>query len=199
MAIAARRSKPEVSVGGTEKDDFASFVERRRDQAVRLAFRLLGGDEPAAEDVAHNAFLRAHRALPRFRGASSIDTWFYRVLVREVQRHRRWQAVRRLWNADIERTPEPADERPAGDPGLRRRIIAALDHLSRSQREVFVLVHLEDISVTDTAEILGKAGGTVKSHLHRALESLRDDLADLRTLAAESKQAPEGEYRETQG
>jgi RNA polymerase sigma-70 factor (ECF subfamily) len=159
--------------------DFAAFVEARRDRAVRVAFRLLGGDEAAAEDVAQNAFLRAHRGLPRFRGDSSLDTWFYRILVREVQRHRRWQAVRRLFGGDPESAPEPVDPRPAGDPALRRRIADALERLPRGQREAFVLVHLEEQTVAEAAAVLGKAVGTVKSHLHRALSALRRDLADV--------------------
>lgn len=158
---------------------FSAFVAARRDRAVRLAYRLLAGDAAAAEDVVQNAFLRAHRALERFRGDSSLDTWFYRILLREVQRHRRWRAVRELFRGNAEAAPAPRDESPTRDPGLRRRIIRALERLSPAQREVFVLVHLEERSVAETAALLGKAVGTVKSHLHRALESLRHELADL--------------------
>jgi len=159
--------------------EFATFVDSRRDRAVRVAFRLLGGDEAAAEDVAQNAFVRAYRGLASFRGEASLDTWFFRILVREVARHRRWHAVRRLFAGDAETAPEPIDPRPSGDPALRRRIAAALERLPRGQREVFVLVHLEEQTITEAAQVLGKAVGTVKSHLHRALTALRRDLADL--------------------
>lgn len=159
--------------------DFSEFVERRRERAIRLAYRLLGGDEAAAEDVAQNAFVRAYRALDAFRGEASLDTWFYRILVREADRHRRWRIVRRLWSGDPEDAPEPVDERPTGDPRLRRRIVAALDRCSSLQRQAFVLVHLEGFTVVEAAEILGKAVGTVKSHLHRALTTLRRELGDL--------------------
>ena len=56
---------------------------------------------------------------------------------------------------------------------------APLQFVNPRTREVFVLVHLEEQSVAETAAMLGKAIGTVKSHLHRALESLRHELADL--------------------
>jgi RNA polymerase sigma-70 factor (ECF subfamily) len=163
-----------------EAEAFAAFVEARRDRAVRVAYRMLAGDEAAAEDVAQNAFLRAHRALSGFRGESSVETWFYRILVREVQRHRRWRAVRKLWSVDPEQAPPPIDERATGDPALRRRIASALTGLSPAQRDAFVLVHLEEQTVVEAATVLGKPVGTVKSHLHRALESLRSELADLR-------------------
>ena len=178
MEIAAHSRMADV-LRPMEAAAFAAFVEARRERAVRVAYRLLAGDSDAAEDVAQNAFLRAHRALAGFRGESSIDTWFYRILLREVQRHRRWRGLRLWLGGAAELAPEPEDERASGDPGLRRRIVDALERLSPAQREVFVLVHLEEQSVAETAAVLGKAIGTVKSHLHRALESLRHELADL--------------------
>lgn len=161
-------------------EEFARFAETRRERALRMAFRLLAGDEATAEDVVQNAFFRAHRALAGFRGDASLDTWFYRILVREVQRQRRWQALRSWFAVDPEVAPPAEDPRPASDSGLRRRIARALERLSAGQREVFVLVHLEELTVAEAAEVLGKAVGTVKSHLHRALAALRVDLADLR-------------------
>lgn len=180
MQIAVQTAMADV-LRPMEAEAFAAFVEARRDRAVRVAYRMLAGDQAAAEDVAQNAFLRAHRALAGFRGEASVDTWFYRILAREVQRHRRWRAVRKLWSGDVEQAPPAADERAVGDPALRRRIAAALGALSPAQRDVFVLVHLEERTVAEAAAVLGKAVGTVKSHLHRALESLRSELADLRT------------------
>lgn len=184
VALSARKAEIDLPV---EAGAFVAFVEARRERAVRMAFRLLGGDVGAAEDVAQNAFLRAYRGLAGFRGDASLDTWFFRILVREVQRHRRWQAVRRLLQGDPERAPEPVDPQPVGDPALRRRVGAALGGLTAAQREVFVLVHLEGWTVAEAAELLGKAVGTAKSHLHRALESLRRDLSDLRPRDARTQ------------
>ena len=158
---------------------FSAFVALQRDRAMRLAWRLVGGDEAAAEDVTQEAFVRAYQALDRFRGEASLETWFYRILVRQAQNYRRWRAVRTLWQREGE--AEPADPTSAvqGDPGLRRRIAQALDQLSRRQREAFVLVHLEGFTVQECADFLGKPSGTIKSHLHRALVKLRAELADL--------------------
>lgn len=161
----------------SREERFEAFVASHRERAVRLAWRLVGGDLDAAEDVAQEAFVRAHRALDRFRGEASLGTWFYRILVRQAARHRRWRAVReRFARAAV---PEPGASPPRGDPVLRERIAAALGRLTRAQREAFVLVHLEGFTVRESAEVLGKPEGTVKSHLHRALRSLREDLADL--------------------
>jgi RNA polymerase sigma-70 factor (ECF subfamily) len=158
---------------------FAAFVAAHRDRAIGMAWRLLGGDGAAAEDVAQEAFARAHRALGSFRGEARLSTWFYRILLNEAQRHRRWRWVRERRAAPLpEDPPDPAPQAP-GDPALRARVARALLRLPRGQREAFVLVHLEGLSVREAAETTGRATGTIKSHLHRALRSLREQLSDL--------------------
>lgn len=158
---------------------FGTFVALQRDRARRLAWRLVGGDEAAAEDVTQEAFVKAYQALDRFRGEASLETWFYRILVRQAHNYRRWRAVRTLWQREgVAKSIDPTSA-VQGDPGLRRRIAQALDQLSRRQREAFVLVHLEGFTVQECADFLGKPSGTVKSHLHRALVKLRAELADL--------------------
>jgi len=158
---------------------FAALVASHGERARRLAWRLVGGDAAAAEDVAQEAFLRAYRSLPRFRGEAALSTWFYRILVRQAASHRRWRGLReRMGGWGDPEAPDPGAP-AAGDPALRRRIAAALDGLTRRQREVFVLIHLEGFTVRETAATLGRPEGTVKSHLHRALARLRAELSDL--------------------
>lgn len=189
------RSSSMTRVEGVDREaDFAEFVAKHRDRAIGLAWRLVGGDSAAAEDVAQEAFARAWQALDRFRGDAQISTWFYRILVNEAHRHRRWRWVRERWAAqprspaDPESgapTPSGIDDAPdprsdaSGDPWLRMRIARALEQLPRGQRETFVLIHLEGFTVREAAEITGKAMGTLKSHLHRALHALRAELSDL--------------------
>jgi RNA polymerase sigma-70 factor (ECF subfamily) len=158
---------------------FAAFVAAHRDRAVGMAWRLLGGDGAAAEDVAQEAFARAHRALGSFRGDASLPTWFFRILVNEAQRHRRWRWVRERFGGPMPEDPHDPRPAPPGDPALRERVAHALDRLPRGQREAFVLVHLEGLTLREAAETTGRATGTLKSHLHRALRSLREQLADL--------------------
>lgn len=157
---------------------FSAFVASHRERARRLAWRLIGGDEAAAEDVAQDAFVKAYRGLKSFRGEASLETWFYRILVRQAHNYRRWRAVRDLWNGSWNDSLYPSVEE-LSDPGLRQRITNALDQLSRRQREAFILVHLEGFTVQECADLLGKPTGTIKSHLHRALTTLRAELIDL--------------------
>ncbi len=160
--------------------DFERLVADHQDRALRLALRLLAGDRAGAEDVVQEAFVRAYRALERFRGEAQLTTWFNQIVVREAYRYLRspW----RRWFAGDAAADEP-DSLPAPasmtDPWLRERVEQALGKLSAHQRTVFVLVHLEGYSVTEAAGLMDRSPGTLKSHLHRALKRLRSDLADL--------------------
>jgi RNA polymerase sigma-70 factor (ECF subfamily) len=173
---------------------FDALVRAQRERVIGLAWQLVGGDRAAAEDVAQEAFLRAYRALPRFRDDAALETWLFRIVVRQAANHRRWAHLRRRLGLDA---PAPDDSLPAaavpqGDPALVRRIAGALERLSGGQREVFVLVHLQGLTVVEAAELLGRAPGTVKSHLHRALVTLRAELADLEPGAPGGRAEEEG-------
>jgi RNA polymerase sigma-70 factor (ECF subfamily) len=179
VAETATLASPAESEGVEAR--FGAFVHSHRERAVRLAWRLVGGDDAAAEDVAQDAFLRAYRALARFREESTLETWFYRILVRQAHNYRRWRAVRELWSRSASHDPRDPAPRGPGDPVIRRRISEALEQLTRSQREAFVLVHMEGFTVREASGLMRRTEGTVKSHLHRALRGLRRELGDLRS------------------
>jgi RNA polymerase sigma factor (sigma-70 family) len=155
---------------------FDDFVYAHRDRAVRVAWRLCGGDDAAAQDVAQDAFVRAQLTIHTLRDPERLEAWFYRVLVNTARNHNRWKAVRqRVAGLFFEAAAPEA----TGDPGLRRRIDLAMAALTEPQREVIVLVHLEGFTLAQAAALTGRAEGTLKSHLSRALASLRSSLADL--------------------
>jgi RNA polymerase sigma-70 factor (ECF subfamily) len=174
------------AVGDDLEERFSELVVSHRDRARRLAWRLIGGDESAAEDVAQDAFVKAYRALGAFREDASLETWFYRILVNQAQNHRRWRGVRERWSAVWDER-HAVDSSDVGDPALQRRIAEALSKLTRRQRESFVLVHLEGFTVRETGELLGTPEGTIKSHLQRALKALRSELADVRRTNGRSQ------------
>lgn len=181
MIASALSLEPMRVMPGLEQR-FSTLVSSHRERARRLAWRLVGGDEAAADDVTQEAFVKAYQGLHRFREEASLETWFYRILVHQAHSYRRWRTVRAAWrdlwhHNQVEPSLQELQDR--GDPVLRRRIASALDQLTRSQREAFIFVHLEGFTVRECAEMLGKPTGTVKSHLHRALTTLRAELADL--------------------
>ncbi len=168
-----------VAMHDARAREFEAFVAKHRERTLGLAWRLVGGDRATAEDVAHDAFVRAHRALDRFRGEAEMSTWFHRIVINEARRHRRWLRLRRRFSAAMPEDVAEASAEPRGDPALRDRILRALDRLSNGQREAFILVHLERHTVSEAASMTGRALGTTKAHLHRALTNLRRELADL--------------------
>jgi RNA polymerase sigma-70 factor (sigma-E family) len=154
---------------------FEAFVEARSAGLLRLAY-LLTGDRGHAEDLLQTALLRAAR---RWRQASAApDAYLRRTLVNLSQ-----DRLRRLLRRPREAHLSPDPERlPAGDPGFdgvvnRRVVTAALAQLPIRQRQVVVLRFFEDLSVEQTAELLGCSTGTVKSYTSRALARLRELLA----------------------
>lgn len=177
------------------EEDFSAFFSANIGRSHRVAWRLLGGDDAAAEDVVQDAFVRAYRSLRSFRGDSSLDTWFYRILVRTAQNQQRWSWLRRKRSAPETEPEEHPQTKPEGDGLLRLRLNRAVAELGRNQRDAFVLVHLEEFTVKDAAALLGKAEGTVKSHLHRALKKLRRQLGDLVEEGKIDEEAREAEPR----
>ena len=157
--------------------DFETFVLNYHERAVRIAWRLTGADQATAEDVAQDAFLRAHRGFSSFRNDAKLSSWFYRILVRQALNHHRKTKIRekwtRIWSGHAQTEQAPT----TSDPKLRDKISDAMSGLSVQQRFVFTLVHLEGFTVKEAAKIVGCATGTAKSHLHRALSHHRKQLA----------------------
>jgi RNA polymerase sigma-70 factor (ECF subfamily) len=171
-----------------EPDSFRLLVERYRHQAYAIALRIVSSPEEA-EEAAQNAFLRAWRALPRFRGECRFSTWLFRIVTR--------CALDRLASLRRRRGRETPLEVPlvealaergaaADDPGRARdrfrleRLIATLPDTARA---VITLFYLQDRSVDEVAEVLQLPTGTVKTHLHRSRAALRQ--AWLRDTAQE--------------
>jgi RNA polymerase sigma-70 factor (ECF subfamily) len=156
-----------------DTDAFRMLVERHRDRAYALAFRMLGS-APDAEEAAQDAFLRAWRALPQFRGESAFSTWLHRIVVRRALDRRATLKSRRARETSLEDTAEVAGATESSDAALRLRLDHLLDRLSEMQRTVVLLYYYEDRSVEEVSRILEMPEGSVKTHLHRARAALRE-------------------------
>jgi RNA polymerase sigma-70 factor (ECF subfamily) len=167
---------------------FTRLVSSHLPQVINLAYRMLG-DRGEAEDIAQEAFLRLHRSLPTFRGDCRIKTWLYRVVSRLVIDHIRREQVRRriFFFRKNEDDPDPVNEcaDPGASPGdqllgeeTRQRLFKALAKLSARQRAVFVLRHQEGLPLKEIAGVLNLKEGTVKVHLHRAVQVLRQEFSE---------------------
>jgi RNA polymerase sigma-70 factor (sigma-E family) len=146
--------------------DFVAFY-RGRGAALRRTGYLLTGDWHAAEDLMQTTFVKLYVAWPRIR-AEGADAYARRVLVRAYLAERR---LRRSSEVPLAEPPDRAA--PATDPSGWVDMRRALASLPRRQRAVVVLRYWEDMSVAETADLLGISDGTVKSTAYRAIAALR--------------------------
>lgn len=172
-----------------ESEAFEALVQAHEREMYQLAHRMLH-DREEAMDATQEAFLRAFRALPRFRGETSLRSWLYGITLNVCRNHLA-AASRRLrerqesltWQDDEgeERLrplgdPAPNPERTAWAGELRQAIEDALAALPPDHREVVVLREVQGLDYEEMAAILGCALGTVKSRLGRARAALRQAL-----------------------
>ncbi|WP_326561172.1 SigE family RNA polymerase sigma factor [Micromonospora sp. NBC_01796] len=155
---------------------FDTFVEERSAALLRLAY-LLTGDRGHAEDLLQTALLRTMRRWSKARDAP--EAYVRHVLV-NLSRDRIRGLLRRPRETPL---PEDRDAFRTNDPGLdaigNRRLVAdAVATLPIRQRQVIVLRFFEDLSVEQTALLVGCSPGTVKSYTSRALSRLRELLGD---------------------
>jgi RNA polymerase sigma-70 factor (sigma-E family) len=151
------------SSGRDARDDFESFFRCVFARVVAVAQRVTG-DRASAEDAAVEALAKAHFRWKRIGDQPWRDAWVYKVTVNE--------AIRRLPRPAPARSL-PAAEDPADHVALRQALTAALRQLPRRQREAIVLRYLLDFSEAEVAAALGVSQGTVKTHLHRGIATLR--------------------------
>lgn len=161
---------------------FREVVERHKRRVYYLALDLTGNHHDA-EDLSQEVFIKAYRALDRFRGDAQLQTWLYRITVNTYLNLRRKKALlfMRLRDSFAGTPLEPEDDR-AADGGLEQRVVRqhverALGVLSPKERSAFVLRHYHDLAVKDVAAAMDVAEGTVKSLLFRAVQKLRKELA----------------------
>lgn len=159
-----------------DREAFRELVDLHRDRAYGLALRVVRS-EPDAEEVAQDAFVRAWRALPGFRGDARFGTWLYRIVMRRALDRAATLRGRRSRETAID---EAVDQTAASSPPAGERAILALRmerlmrDLSEAQRTVVTLFYYEERSVDEVASTLGLPTGTVKTHLSRARAALRE-------------------------
>ena len=168
-----------------DDEAFRELVEANHRRVYALALRYTRRHEEA-DEIAQETFIRAHRALGRFRGQAGFGTWLYRIAVNCCLSRRR-SAARQPRTESLDdgasiRPPEsgdPSPEREAIGSQTRRLVDRALDGLSRQQRMIFVMRFLRQHKLAEIAEALGCAEGTVKKQLFRATARVRRSLAPL--------------------
>lgn len=162
---------------------FPRIVREHQDRVFSLSLRLCGGDRARAEELAHDVFVKAYRALVRYdaerRASLTLRPWLATITLNEARNAGR-SAARRRDNVTRDGVvPDRVDgaaigpEDAAMGAGHRDELVAALDGLPAAQRDAVVLRHVAGLSYVEVGDVLGRPAGTVKSDVHRAIVALR--------------------------
>lgn len=158
---------------------FGELVRRHQNEVYTVALRMVA-DRHLAYDVAQDAFVRAWRAIGRFRGDAQFSTWIHRVTVNTALTHRDRRSRTRADSLEEDfREPEAeglSPERAAESAEIRPHLEAALVALPDTLRAVVVLKDVYDWSHADIAGELGITVTAAKVRLHRARSRLRSAL-----------------------
>jgi RNA polymerase sigma-70 factor (ECF subfamily) len=175
---------PAMSHAGWTAEEFDDIVREHQARIYRLLWCELRDDEAAA-NLTQDCFFKAYRARAEFRGEASVNTWLVRIainLARDYQRNRRQSFWKRMLGGNPKEaelaTEMAADAAPLADRALLareqlQRTIEAVKTLSPQQQTAFHLRFLEELSHEEIAKAMGIEIGTVKSHLSRAVNALR--------------------------
>lgn len=165
-----------------ESSAYETLVHRHQEIAFRTAF-LVTGSAADAEEVAQDAFVKAYRALGRFRAGAPFRPWLLQIVVNEARNRRRSTGRREHLALRVADEPSSGGAAPSPEAELlererRGRLVQALADLREDERDVVVCRHLLGLSEEETAAALDLPVGTVKSRLSRALARLRAALEE---------------------
>ncbi|OFZ97574.1 MAG: RNA polymerase sigma factor RpoE [Betaproteobacteria bacterium RIFCSPLOWO2_02_67_12] len=171
-----------------DKQAFGLLVEKYQRKLARLLQRLIR-DPAEVEDVTQEAFIRAYRALPAFRGESAFYTWLYRIGVNTAKNH--LMAMGRRAPGAVEATEaEGLDEgeqlRDINTPEnvlmskeIAATVNAAIAELPEELRNAIQLRELDGLSYEEIAQIMNCPIGTVRSRIFRARDAISHRLRPL--------------------
>ena len=177
----------------TSPENFEALVREHQGLVFRTLTRLTGSGAQV-EDLAQEVFLRLYRALPHFRGDSTMSTYLYRIVVNVAQdewkRRRKERShlasepaaiedeagwIENFAGDELQEHGRNPEQRMA-DAEMHAAVEAAMAELPEMERTVLVLYHQEECSYEGIAAALGIPINTVRTHLHRGRKRLSEVL-----------------------
>ncbi|HEX9396880.1 MAG TPA: RNA polymerase sigma factor RpoE [Burkholderiales bacterium] len=173
-----------------DKQAFGLLVQKYQRKLGRLLSRFIR-DPAEVEDVAQEAFVKAYRALPAFRGDSAFYTWLYRIGINTAKNHlvalgRRAPTSTEVEAEEAEGFDEGEQLRDINTPEsvllsneIARTVNATIEKLPEELRRAIQMRELEGMSYEDIAQAMGCPIGTVRSRIYRAREAISEQLRPL--------------------
>ncbi|MEP6756143.1 MAG: sigma-70 family RNA polymerase sigma factor [Chthonomonadales bacterium] len=177
-----------------ELNAYNELVQKYQRQVYNLAYRMLTSADDAG-DIVQETFIRAYTALGSFRQDASFLTWLYKItsnLCIDHMRSRRAKGALSL-EVELEEGREPAADRSTSPEDVVVRgavgeiVQKAVMNLPDKYRIVVVMRHLRGLSVEEIAEELNLPSGTVKTHLFRGREMLRERLSGVLEMETDGR------------
>ena len=181
-----------------DKQAFGLLVSKYQRKLVRLISRLIR-DPAEVEDVAQEAFIKAYRALPGFRGESAFYTWLYRIGINAAKNYlaARGRRAPTVTEYDSEEAETFDDGELLRDQNTPERILmskqigatvnAAMEALPEDLRNAIVLREIDGLSYEEIAQIMDCPIGTVRSRIYRAREAISEKLKPLLDTAPDKR------------
>lgn len=181
-----------------DKAAFDLLVTKYQRKIFRLLSRLIR-DQAELEDVAQEAFIKAYRALPNFRGDSAFYTWLYRIAINTAKNHlvSRGRRAPTTTEADIEEAETFDDGDHLRDLNTPESMLVtkqvgeavnrAIDQLPEDLRTAIVLREIEGLSYEEIAESMSCPIGTVRSRIFRAREAIAQELKPVLDTAKDKR------------
>ena len=167
---------------------FQSLVEEYQIYAYKLAFRLLCSEDEA-KDVVQESFIRVWRHIQKYDLRSKFTTWLYKIVTNLCYDHLKARNRRtRIFQTDSEKINSNVIasnfdlEKDIGNKELAEIIHNIADKLAPTQKIVFVLRDLQDLSIEEVVAVTGISKGAVKSNLYHARQHIRKKLEEINKI-----------------
>lgn len=170
-----------------EVSAYAMLVDRYKDMAFTVAYRIAGNREDA-EEIAQDAFLKAYRNLKKFRGKAKFTTWLYRIVYNTAVSVKR---LKKIPATSLEEAKHPGlaiQEDSETDEWIQTTERAAvlekaLNSLNEAERTIITLYYLNGSSIEDIHTITGLSAANVKVRLFRARKKMQVVLSGISSFA----------------
>jgi RNA polymerase sigma-70 factor, ECF subfamily len=178
-----------LRVKNGDHEAFRELIERHQRAVINVIHRAIG-DAWEAEDLAQRVFIQIYRSAARYKPTAKFTTWMFTITHNTILNEHRRRARHAAQSLDALEQPDDSDEpgrqvadNRAVDPSreivereLQEKIQAAIQALPDAQRTAVVLCRFEGLAYEEIAEVLHCSVSAVKSLLHRARQTLKDEL-----------------------
>lgn len=164
-----------------DQDAFSLLVQRYQRRVFNLVLRMLKDYEEASETT-QEAFLAAWQGMASFRGEARFSTWLYRIAyncaLKQLERRKRERTLQQALQAEqtLESTGDEQKDAHLAALESQELVQEQLSQLPAKYRIVLILRHLQDMTYEEMAEVLTMPIGTIKTHLFRARNLLKERL-----------------------